>query len=426
MRQLEYLWHETFGPEKLALWLPAGIALLLAAVVLIRMLLRVPLKYNLRSLRARWVSSVMTVCGGALVVWASVLAFGLGDGLDHTLEVSGDPLDLILLRKGANAETESIVNESLARQIAAQPGVADSGDGSPLCSPELVVVINTARSGNGGKANVIIRGVTPAARLLRPHFRLVAGREPKPGLCEAMTSRSIAQRFAGAGLNDSLDVFGSPFRIVGIFEAGESASESEVWTDLKVLGLTSKRSGALSSVQLRASGSLALKALRDRMENDEQFALKAVSERQYFADQAAAGAAIKTIGVLISVFLVFGSAFAVANTMYGAVASRAREIGTLRVLGFSRTSVMASFLLESLLISVLGGVIGCLGTLPLNGLSTGTANWQTFSEITFAFRFGPKVLLQGGLLAVIMGVLGGIFPAIRAIRMPLVNALREV
>lgn len=167
-------------------------------------------------------------------------------------------------------------------------------------------------------------------------------------------------------------------------------------------------------------------ALADLLENDEQFALKAVSEQKYFAEQSSAGIAIKIVGRVISVFLTIGAMFAVANTMYGAVASRAREIGTLRALGFARRTIVGCFLLESILLCLAGGLLGCLGTLPFNGLSTGTANWDTFSEITFSFRFGPDVLLQGALLAMLMGVVGGMAPAIRAVRIPIVNALREI
>lgn len=385
-----------------------------------------PLKYNLRSLRARWTTSLMTVFGTALVVWATVLAFGLAAGLDHTLEVSGSPLDLIVLRKGASAETVSGVNEEVLRQITALPGVATDADGQVLCSGELVVVTNTTRRTDGGHTNLILRGVTPIARELRPGFRIVEGRDAQPGLREAITSRSIAGRFTGAALGEEVNVLDTTFRIVGLFEASDSAAESEVWTDLKVLGQASNRTGFVSSVQLRATGPQALLDLKSRLIGDEQFSLKAITEREYYADQAIAGIAIKFVGQIIALFLTIGAMFAVANTMFAAVASRAREIGTLRALGFGRMSVMAGFLIESTILALVGGVIGCLGTLPVNGLSTGTANWVTFSELTFSFRFGPEVIIQGALLAMLMGLVGGILPAWRAVRMKVVDALREV
>lgn len=386
----------------------------------------VPIKYNIRSLRARWVSSLMTVLGTGLVVWASILAFGLADGLDHTLEVSGEPLDLVVMRKGATAETNSIVNESAARELETLEGIASNAAGDKLCSPELVVVVNTARRSDSGNGNMIVRGVTPVAKELRNNFRLVAGRENKPGLREAITSRQMANRFQGAGLDEDLDVFGNTFKIVGLFESGHGATESEIWTDLEVLGQTTRREGVRSSMQIRANSADDAHRLLDRIASDEQFGLAALAEPDYFADQAKSGMAIKIVGRLIAIILTVGAMFAVANTMYAAVASRAREIGTLRALGFNRRTVLFSFLIESLALCLLGGLAGCLGALPLNGLSTGTANWATFSELTFAFRFGPAVLLQAVILAALMGTVGGLFPAIRATRMKIVDALREI
>ncbi len=219
---------------------------------------------------------------------------------------------------------------------------------------------------------------------------------------------------------------GTKLLIVGTFDADDSAAESEVWTDLGVLGQISKRSGVVSSVQLRATGAEAFDDLKNTLIDDKQFSLKAISEKQYYADQAVAGYAIKAVGFIIFVFLLIGAVFAMANTMFGAVATRAREIGTLRALGFSRASVVFGFLFESLVLALAGGLIGCLGTLPVNGLSTGTVNWVTFSEITFSYRFGPIVLLEGAFLAVLVGLVGGILPAIRATRMKIVDALREI
>lgn len=386
----------------------------------------VPLKYNLRSLRARWVGSLMTVLGTALVVWASVLAFMLASGLDHTLEVSGEPLDLLIVRKGATSETNSVINEDLSRQIATLEGLATDGEGNPLSSPEMIVVINRPRRGDDSKANVIVRGVTPTARKLRSGFQIVEGRDVRPGVREAISSRNLARRFDGAGLGEELEVMGNKFTVVGIFEAGAGVAESEIWADLKVLGQATQRTGYLSSVQARATSEKSQAALIKRLDEDEQFSLKAYTEPEYFAEQAAASSALKVVGQIIAFFLTVGAMFAVANTMFGAVASRAREIGTLRAIGFSRRTVLASFLVESLVLCLAGGVLGVLGTLPLNGMTTGTANWSTFSELTFAFRFSPAVLVQALVLVVVMGLMGGLFPAIRATRMKIVDALREI
>ncbi len=385
----------------------------------------IPLKYNFRNLRVRWVTTLMTVLGTGLVVWASVLTFGLVDGLDHALVSTGDPLDLIVLRKGANDETSSSLETQAASEIANLAGIAHSPQGEPLCSREFVTILTKPRRNQGGTTNVIVRGLEPVGRTLRPSFRIAEGRDLKPGVNEAITSRQMASRFENLGLGESLEINNIDFRIVGYFEAGGSAAESEVWTDLRDLATSQRLPSAISVVNLRAENDDALQQLTTRIRDDEQFKLKAVSETAYFDEQKSASIAIKFVGMVIAGFLTVGAMFAAANTMFAAVASRGREIGTLRALGFRRRSVLLSFMLESLLICLLGGMLGCLATLPFHGLSTGTANWATFSEITFAFRFGPMVLIQGMCLALAMGLIGGLFPAVRAVRLKIIDALRQ-
>jgi putative ABC transport system permease protein len=384
----------------------------------------IPAKYNIRNLRVRWVTTLMTVTGTALVVWASVLSFGLSDGLDHALQVTGNELDLIVLRKGSNDEGSSGIEQQVARQIANLDGIARDANGQPLCSVEFVTILTRPRRGNGGTTNLTVRGLELSGRGLRPGFQIVEGRDLKPGVNEIITSRTMAERFQDLGLGEKLEINKVDFTVVGYFEADGSAAESEVWTDLRDLTSARRTPGAVSVVNLRAAGGDAKRALMDRIQNDEQFNLKVVDEPSYFAEQMTASLAIRVVGYFIAAFLTFGAMFAAANTMYAAVASRAREIGTLRAIGFRRRSILFSFLLESVLLCLMGGALGCLATLPFNGLSTGTANWATFSEITFSFRFGPKVLLQGVVLALVMGVLGGLFPAIRAVRLNTVAALR--
>jgi putative ABC transport system permease protein len=385
----------------------------------------IPLKYAVRNLRVRWVTTWMTVLGTALVVWASVLTFGLVDGLEHALTTTGDPSDLIILRKGANDETSSSIESQTARQIANLAGIARDSDGRPLCSSEFVTILTKPRRNGAGTTNLIVRGMDPVGRLLRPGFRIVTGRDLQPGVNEAITSRSMAERFENLGLGESIEINKIDFRVVGIFEAGGSAAESEVWTDLRDLTTSQRVQGAVSTVNLRAQDSASLAALVDRIRDDEQFKLKAIGEPEYFEEQKSASIAIKFIGFVIAGFLTVGAMFAAANTMYSAVSSRGREIGTLRAIGFQRRSVLISFLVESLLICLAGGLLGCLATLPFNGYSSGTANWATFSEITFSFRFGPGVLLRGMILAMAMGLLGGLFPAIRAVRLRITDALRQ-
>jgi len=389
----------------------------------------VPLKYNLRSLRARKVGSLMTVLGVGMVVWASIFAFGLSAGLDKTLEIAAHPLDVLVLRKGATSEAVSGVSDAVARDVLALPGIATDGEGQPLASRELVVFGYLPRRGQTQPVNVTVRGVEPVARQLREGMRIVAGRDFRPGLREAVVSRAMSARFQGLGLDEEFAVQEGQFRVVGLFEAGGGAVESEVWTDRNVLAQTVNRTGSMSSLQLRAASAAAQEQLVNRVKADEQIDLNAVTEAQYYADQAAQSGLLKIVGGMIAFFLTIGAMFAVANTMYGAIASRAREIGTLRALGFGRGSILMAFLLESLVLCGLGAALGCLGALALQaatgGLRTGTMNPGTFTELAFSFDFGPRVLLKGALLAMAMGLLGGLMPALRAVRMKVVDALRE-
>lgn len=385
----------------------------------------IPVKYNVRNLRVRWVTTLMTVLSTGLVVWATVLTFGLSDGLEHALRITGDELDLIVMRKGSTEETSSVIEPQRAREIAALDGIAQDATGQPMCSAEYVTILTKPRRGDGGTTNLIVRGLQQGGRGLRPKFQIVRGRDIRPGLNEAITSERMAERFQNLALGEKLEINKVNFDIVGYFEAGGSAAESEVWTDLRDLTSARRTPNALSIVNLRARDQTAKQALLKRLRDDEQFKLHAVDEPEYYERQMSASIAIKFVGWVLAVFLTFGAMFNAANTMFGAVASRTREIGTLRAIGFNRRSILASFLLESALLCLLGGVLGCLATLPFNGLSTGTANWATFSEITFAFRFGPTVLLRGVFMALAMGLLGGMFPARRAAFLPIINALRE-
>jgi len=384
----------------------------------------IPFKYNFRNLRVRWMTTVMTVVGTALVVWASVLSFGLTEGLEHALRITGDKHDLIVLRKGSQDESSSGIELKTAEEIATLDGIAHDGQGRPLCSVEFVTILTKSRRAGGGTTNLIVRGLEETGRALRPGFRIIEGRDLKPGVNEVITSRSMGERFENLGIGDKLDINKVDFTVVGYFEASGSAAESEVWADLRDLTNARRTPGAVSDVNLHAADDAAKQKLIERIQNDKRFNLKVIDEPSYFEDQMTASIAIRIVGYFIAGFLTVGAMFGAANTMYAAVASRAREIGTLRALGFPRRSILFSFLLESIVLCLIGGIIGCLATLPFNGMSTGTANWATFSEITFAFRFGPRVMIQGLLLAVTMGLIGGLFPAIRAVRLNTINALR--
>lgn len=383
----------------------------------------IPLKYNLRSLRVRWATTLLTCLAIGVVVFASVLTFGMIEGIEHALSSSGDPDDLIVMRKGSNDEISSTVSATNARELANLDGIATGPDGVPLASREFVTIALKPRRNRGGTANVIVRGLDEVGRQLRPDFRIIEGRDLKPGVNELITSRSIARRFENLGLGEKFEINNVDFTVVGYFEAGGSSAESEVWADLRDLTSAQRLEGAVSVVNLRTKDESSRRQIIDRVRDDDQFKLKAIAETDYFESQKSQAIAIKVVAYMIAGFLTVGAMFAAANTMYSAVSSRGREIGTLRAVGFPRRAVLTSFLLESLVLCTLGGVLGCLATLPLNGLSGGTS--IAFSEITFSFRFGPLVLLQGMCLAIMMGLIGGLFPAIRAIRLQITDALRQ-
>jgi putative ABC transport system permease protein len=365
-----------------------------------------------------------------MVVWASIFAFGLSAGLDNTLEIAADPLDVIILRKGSTSEAVSAVTESAAREVKTLSGIATDADGNPLAASELVVFAYLPRRGSTQPVNVAVRGVDPTSRSLRAGMQIVEGRDFTAGLREAIVSRAMSKRFQNLALGDTFKVEGGEFKVVGIFEAGGGAVESEVWTDQRVLAQLAKRTGAMSSMQFRATSTSERDRLIDYIESDEQIDLKAITEEEYYAEQARQSMLIKIVGYMIAFFLTIGAMFAVANTMYGAIAARAREIGTLRALGFGRFSILMAFVLESLVLCLAGAALGCLGamavTFIMGGIQTGTMNAATFSEIAFSFDFGPRVLASGALLAILMGLIGGFLPAFRAVRMKVVDALREV
>jgi putative ABC transport system permease protein len=360
----------------------------------------------------------------AIVVFASILIFGMAEGIENALNSSGDPEDLIVMRQGSTNEMSSTVTPQASRDLLTIEGVGKDEDGNPMVAREFVTLLIKKRRGENKTANVILRGTERASRFLRPEFKIVEGRDLEPGVNELIASKRMANRFQDLGLGEETEVNNVKFKVVGLFEAGGSAAESEVWADLRDLTAAQRIEGAVSVVNLRVPDEEERLALIDRIKNDDQFKLEAKTEEKYFEAQKSSATGLKVIAYIIAGFLTIGAMFAAANTMYAAVASRGREIGTLRALGFSRRTVLFSFMAESLVICLLGGLLGCLATLPLDGLTGGTQG-STFSEITFSFSFGPQVLAKGMILALSMGLIGGLFPALRAIRLQIVNALRQ-
>jgi ABC-type antimicrobial peptide transport system permease subunit len=304
------------------------------------------------------------------------------------------------------------------------PGVAVDSEGTPLVSPEVIVLLNLSKRSDGQGSNVMVRGVFETGFELRPQVRLVAGRLFRPGLREIIVGRSIAERFQNAGLGETIRFGRSHWRVVGLFEAGRTAFDSEIWADASELGEDFDRPN-YSSVLLRAENASALRAMERRISDDRRLHLKALSELAYYAEQTKTAGPIKILGSFMAVMMAIGASFAAMNTMYASVARRSREIGVLRVLGFRSGSIMLSFLTESLLLGLAGGVVGCLLALPIHGITTGTTNFRTFSDVSFAFRITPDLLLRGLAFSLVMGGLGGLLPARLASRQPMVDTLRE-
>jgi putative ABC transport system permease protein len=380
-------------------------------------------------LRVRWKTTLMTVLGTGLVVWSSCILFGLVEGLEHSLAISGDPLDLIVMRKGSSTETTGGFETVKADEILTLPGIASDKEGRPLAAKELLNIPIAERQ-NGTKTNIIIRGVQKASRELRPDFKIVDGVDFVEGRGECIVSKKMSMRFKGAQVGGILN-FGDKeiYRVVGTFTAGGSAAESEVWADLKDVEKNTGRDGSVSCVQLRAASSADYAQLQKTINgdnNDVRFKLAATPEPLYFETQSRSSIFLKGAGTLIAVLLTFGAMFSAANTMFAAVSARTREIGTMRALGFSQLDVLISFLGESLILCGLGGAAGLLATIPLNALTYETSDFNSFASVTVAFRFGPLVITVALLMTLAMGLFGGMLPALRAVRLDVISALREL
>ena len=386
----------------------------------------IPLKYNLRNLRVRWKTTLSTMISTGLVVWSSCILFGLVNGLEHSLTISAEPLDIIVMRPGSTNETTGGFESSKADKLLTLPGIARDDSGKPLAAEELLN-IPLAERGNGTRTNVIVRGVQPASRQLRPAFRIIEGRDLEPGKGECIVSPPMSRRFRGAQIGGQLD-FGDKerYRVVGVFTAGGSSAESEIWADFQDVVRNTGREGSVGCVQLRAADREAYDRLRGTIENDTQFKLAAIPEPVYFQNQSRSSIFLKSAGTLIAVLLTFGAMFAAANTMFAAVSTRTREIGTMRALGFSRRDVLFCFLGESLILCCLGGAAGILAAIPLNAMTYETSDFNSFASMTVAFRLGPSALTVASVMTLAMGLFGGMLPAVRAVRLEVISALREL
>jgi putative ABC transport system permease protein len=375
-----------------------------------------PLKYNIRNIVVRKGSTLATAFTIGLTVAVFLMVMALARGIDLTLSSSGEPLNMIVLREGSTAELNSSLTRENFNDLMYLDGVEREAD-KPLAAGELVTLIYKARKGMSQGSNVTVRGVGPMSFT-------VAGRLFQSGLTEAVVSKRIAERFQGLDIGDRFRIQTTDYTVVGLFDSAGKAFESEIWVDINSLASTTKRDG-YSSVLMRVKDQNALSALSKRITDDPKLHLKAVSERTFYEDQqGVASGALKGLAVFISFIMAVGAGFAGMNTMYAAVARRTKEIGTLRVLGFSRFSILVAFLLESVAIALIGAAIGILLALPLNFVSTGTSNWVTFSEIAFNFRVTFDLMLFALGFGGVIGLIGSLLPSIRASRFKIVDALR--
>jgi putative ABC transport system permease protein len=378
----------------------------------------IPISYNIRNLRLRGGLTFMTALGIALTVTTAIFLMALLAGLHRAFVSSGDSRNVLVLRKGSEAELSGGFDADLFPVLASLSGIAKDSRGQPMASGEWVVVIVLPRR------DVTVRGMMPDGLEMRPSAKLIAGRWFQTGQREVVVSKSIRDRFSHANIGDTMEFGKGKWTVVGIFDAGGSAYESEIWGDVNQMASDFDRQGGYASAYLRATDPVAADALKNRVSDDQRLKLDGMLETDYYSKQTSSGAPIKYIGIVVAVIMAIGSSFAAMNTMYAAVAYRGREIATLRVLGFSRPAILTSFVLESLMLALLGALAGILLMLPFNGMQTGTSNAVTFSEVVFSLQITPLVAGAAVGFALVMGLAGGFAPAWHAARQNILTALR--
>ncbi len=384
----------------------------------------IPISYNIRNLKLRKGLTIMTALGIALTVTTAVFLMALLAGLQRAFVASGDPLNVLVMRKGAVAELSGGFDASLFPVLKTLPGIVKGSDGEPIASGEWVVVVVLPRKDGTGEVNVSVRGLMPAGLTLRSNSKLIEGRWFTPGQREVVVGKSIHSRFAGTNVGDTLDFAKGQWKVVGVVDSGGTAYDSEIWGDVNQISADFDRQGAFASVYLRATDPVAADALKNLVVDDQRIKLEGFLETEYYKKQTSSGGPIKFIGIFVAVIMAIGSSFAAMNTMYAAVAYRSREIATLRVIGFSRPSILTSFVFEALLLSLLGALVGIVLMLPFNGMSTGIGNQVTFSETVFSLHMTWRVVLTAAAFALVMGLLGGFAPAWQAARQEILAALR--
>lgn len=385
----------------------------------------IPYYYSLRNLWTRRLTTVLTASGMALVVYVFAATLMLAEGLEKTLAGTGSWDNVVVIRKGANSEVQSSVERSQASVAESRPEAAIGADGRKLLAKELVVLINLPKRGTGKPSNVVIRGISSASILLRPQVKLSEGRMPRPGSAEIVAGRSIAERFQGGGIGETLHFAMREWRVVGIMDAGATGFNSEIWGDADQL-MQAFRRPVYSSVIFRLRDASEFDSFKSWLEGDPRLTLEAKREVRFYADQSEAMARfLRILGVSLTIIFSLGAVIGAMITMYAAVANRVTEIGTLRALGFGKWSILAAFILESLFLGLVGGLAGLLCASFMQLVTISTMNWQTFAELAFSFTLTFGIAWKSLLFSLVMGFVGGVLPAFRASRMNIVEALRS-
>lgn len=386
--------------------------------------MKIPLFYVARNLWARRLTTALTAAGLALVVFVFATVLMLDEGLRNTLVTTGEYDNVVLIRRSADTEVQSSVERAHASIVSSHPSIALGADGQPLLSRETVVLISLNKRGSAKPSNVIIRGIGARGLALRPQVRLTSGRMFRPGASEIIAGASIARRFSGAGIGETLRFGQREWTVVGLFDAGNSGFDSEVWGDADQL-MPAFRRVAYSAVVLRLADTSLFDGFKKDIEGDQRLTLDAKREQTFYADQSKAlSTFISVLGLILSVIFSIGAMIGATITMYASVANRVGEIGTLRALGFQRRSILAAFLAESMLLAMVGGVLGLGCASLMRFISFSTTNFQSFSELAFGFRLTADIVVKTLVFSLVMGFIGGVLPALRAARMKIVDALR--
>jgi ABC-type lipoprotein release transport system permease subunit len=388
------------------------------------MLTGVPLSYIVRNLWVRKFTTLLTAGGMALVVFVFAAVLMLSEGLKKTLVATGSYDNVVVIRQSAETEVQSSVYRDEATLVASEPGVAFDDKGERLVSKEVVVLMVLPKRGSGNPSNVVIRGTTEAGLKLRPQVKIVAGRMFRPGTAEIVTGSKIAAGFKGAGLGESIRLGIQEWKVVGIFDAGNTGFASEIWGDAEQM-MQAFRRDVYSSVVFRLADPSGFVDVRSALEDDQRLTVEAEREPRFYARQSEMMSNFLTVlGTILSTIFSIGAIIGAMITMYAAVANRTGEIGTLRALGFRRVNILVAFLIESLILSLIGGVLGLVLASFMQFYTVSTMNWQTFAELAFTFTMNQRVIVEGLTFALFMGLLGGVLPAVRAARLNIVDALR--